>query len=1286
MASQAKTLLVLGGVLALGIGAAIWLVVSDAAPTGAGGETAAGPDASPDASDVPAKTPVSGPRRPKKAGTASVVGEVRRSKGKVPVADQEVQLIPEKGDPWTVKTDASGAFRITEIPHGGPYELRVAAPKCGTIRIPGIALDRNEKREVGTLWLDPSVRVTAQVRTWSDQPVAGAVVEAFAVAQADNFDWTKAFAQMGQAPVAVGRATTDTEGKAVFPELATGRWTFTATKEGFARSGRSGISVRPDVEPPAVKLYLGTGHPLSGRVVDSAKTPLPGALVLTGPPATAWDLSSAPLRARTTTDAQGHYEFAAIDAGDTAILVGRPGGIPSQVATVRIPNVKQFDVVLKGTASVSGTVTEKDGGKPIEAAIVRAWSWGGGGSNMAEATTDAQGKYTLSVIEGTLGNFTTEKDGWVPADDPSKAQTQSPIREGETQTRDLKMRPGAKISGVVKGPDGPLAGAKVWVHLGNNMQGWTQKSANTDAAGNYEVASLPPGKALVRAEFAGFYMKDFPDNYWMVMQQPGPSPFKVDVVEGGAATKDVEMARGSAVEGRVEGPEGPLAGARVYSPTDYEGGVITGADGAFRIEGVKPSPTTALFAVLEGYAPAATNKPFAVAADQPTTNIVLKMVRVGVVKGTVTVADGSPIKDAQVRVASWQDRQEFQGPMPYYPGNQQGVAAPVRADGSYEIPLGGQPSGKFRVTVTALDRPAATSEPQSIVEGQSEYVVNLTLDGGKDFEGRVIAKQGGAGIAGALVSLQSRGGGRGSMTSFGGMGDQGGQTVWAVTDAEGKFSVTHLAAGKYAVQARADGYVQGNATVDLAASNQVTVEIEPELTIEGTVKFADGTPAEGAQVNAQRDPQPTGGEGGWQPGSGSWGMSGTGGRFRLTALAPGNYKITVSPDWQGELNIRTKTTDAIASGSTDVKIVVESGGVIAGVVLDPQKKPVTGLWVYANPEPKDGKPVEGAASRNVRTKEDGTFVAGGLTDGATYSLLVQSNQGWDMAGSVSYKNVTLKSVAVGTRNIEIVLEEGLSITGTVVDADGKPVANTYLMCNSVSADGKGSRQNRNSMTDASGAFTISGLDPGDCAISMPDWGGAGPGAGLVIQNGDKVPAGTKDVRLVASKGVTITGSVADETGAAIKNAQVSATPKSGGKSRNAASKEDGTFELTGLVAGQSYKLVARVQGRPAGKLDDVAAGANAQRILLAKGLEVSGKVLDEAGAPVKQGQLQFKIGNDPDQRAWTQTDAEGAFKVTGLLDAVYEVECWSPAAQNKGYRKCGTVKGGDTGAQLQIVP
>jgi hypothetical protein len=288
-----------------------------------------------------------------------------------------------------------------------------------------------------------------------------------------------------------------------------------------------------------------------------------------------------------------------------------------------------------------------------------------------------------------------------------------------------------------------------------------------------------------------------------------------------------------------------------------------------------------------------------------------------------------------------------------------------------------------------------------------------------------------------------------------------------------------------------------------------------------------------------------------------------------------------------------------------------------------------------------------------------------------------------MAGGSTLKNATLKGVAVGTANLEVVLEEGLTITGTIVDAENKAVGNAYLQCQLMNPDGKGSRMNRNAMTDDKGAFTVAGLETGDCQLSLMEWGG--PGAGLIIQNGDKVPAGSKDVQLVASKGLTITGSVVDEANAPVKNAGVNATAASGGRNRGARVKDDGTYEITGLAAGVTYKVVANAQGRVLGKANDVAAGTGNVRLVCAKGLEASGRVVDEAGAAVKNGQLMLTLASDNDYRAYAATDGDGNFKVTGLVDATYDAQCYYRAAQQKGYRKCGVVKAGDTGVTLTIV-
>jgi carboxypeptidase family protein len=1299
---QARTLAVLGALLLVGVGAAVWLAGNSESP-----ETAAPPSAtaSPPAvqPEAPERTAPGRPRAARK-GTATIVGEVRRSKGKVPVEGQDVELLPERGDPFVVKTDARGAFTLAEIPHGGPYELRIASKGCGTVHIPGLALDRGERRDVGTLWLDPAVKVEVQVHSWADAPIEGAEVAAFAVTMPDNFDWSRALSQMGQAPVAVAKARTDAAGHAVFPELATGRWTFTATKEGYARAGRSGVGVTSEITPPVVKLFLGKGHALTGHVYDSHRNPVAGALVLAGPPNAGWDMSGAPLRQRATSDESGRYAFSTLEAGDTLLMVGRPGGgIPSGVATVKIPNVKEFDIVLKGTATLTGTVTLKGDGKPVDGATVRAMSWSGFGSAIAESTSGTDGKYSLAVVEGNVNQVTAEKEGLAAVEDTGRGAPPLTVREGETATRDLLLQTGGTVNGVVKGPDGPIAGAKVWVLTGGMMRGPQQKVGVSDAEGRYEVTGIAPGKALVRATAAGWFVKDFPENWWPLVQQQGPSPFKVDVTVDAPATKDVEMTRGVVIEGTVLGPDGPLAGVRVAQPQEFEGGVVTNESGAFRVEGAKPGASVTLFAFKDGYAPSSANKPVEV-GDAGASGVTLKMTRSGRVVGTVTSSDGSAVEDAQVRVQQYFEGIDFRGMerMGYGGGGgaSGGSAAPLRADGSYEAPIGGLGSGRFTVTVSALDRAPVTSDPVALVDGQETYTVNLVLEGGKELQGRVQAKQGGAPVSGALVSLQKRAGGQTMSSrmgmSFGG-GDQN-QAVWAVTDADGRFSVPHLAVANYEVGARADGWVAGRATVDLSSATTVTVELDAELAIEGVVVMADGTPVEGAQVTAQSEqPQAApervrgfGGGGMAMGGPSGWTQTGKGGKFRIVGLSAGNYRLNVSADWQGAVNIRGKRSDPIAAGRTDVKLVVEVGGSISGRVVDSSRQPVANLWVFANPDAREGRMPEGAQGRNTRSKEDGTFVLTGLSDG-TYTL--QVNSGWDGSSS-NWKPFTRSGVPSNAKDLEIVLEEGLAISGTLVDAEGRPLPNVQMFCQAVQQQQPPQRGtqvmtaprmvNANVGSDDKGEFSFRGLAAGDYTVTIQDWGGGGSGAQqLVIENGDRITAGSTGIVLRAGKGVTITGTVVDEGGTPLKAGSVSAFPKTGGRQRGAQLSSDGTFEITGLSPGLLYNLTASAAGRAVSRVNDVQPGSTGLRITCPKGVEASGRVVDDKDHPLGNVRIVGRTA-DGQTAGMVMTDDAGNFKMTGLAEGVaYEVQ----AFLDQGAKTCAPkLTGGETNVTLKVQP
>ncbi len=1269
MASQGRTLLILGGVLVAAVAAVAWMAMSsESGDTPADDPGVAAADAG--AAGAP-KHAVAAVARARKAGNAGILGEIRRTAGKAPVANQEVLLTPERGDAFTTTTDAEGAFLFDKIPHGGPYELSAAAKSCGTIRIPGIALDRNEQRNVGTLFLDPAVRLTVRVRTYGDEPIEGAVVEAFPIQQVVNWDWSKALAQIGQAPVSVARASTDAAGLAVFPETAVGTWTFVARKDGFAPGGARSVSVRSGEEPKPATIHLAKGHPLDGRVLGPDRAPVAGALVMAGATNSAWDFGSAPLRARVTADAEGRYAFAALEPGESQIWVARPGGIPAPAVTVRVPLVPHYDIVLKGGGALAGLVTEKETGKPIEGASVRVTSWESGGMRGGEAVTDAAGKYDLEMTAGAINRIVVEKEGLIQVPDESRPgmNRAAVLTEGGTVTKNLQMRHGARLTGTVKGPAGPLAGVRVAAARGSPTEGATQKYATSGADGRYEFPAIDKGSVLVLATKEGHYLPGTPENWWQAAQNAEASKeMKVEIPETGEATKDLEMKAGSVVEGVVLGPDGaPLAGARV-SGQGAPQTPPTAADGKFRLEGVSPGPTVRIWCSKDGYT-SATNPPVVVVAAEPTTNVTLRMMTQARVRGTVTTASGAPLSDARVLLARKNAGQDN----PWEETNrwQTAIRVPVKSDGTFDAPMPFGPPGILLVRAVSLDQSQADAPPLEIVEGRESYDVTLSLADGADLAGVVVSKIGGAPVAGADVSISpARVATGGMMYSMSGQQSP----VWAVTDAAGAFRVPHLAPGSYDLRVAATGFVVAQAKADLALGKPVTIEMSPELTIEGTVAYADGRGVEGAEVHVTGGAQQQVFSGMIEQPQAA--VTDAKGDFRAKGIAEGKYTLSVQTPWGGDLNIRQKRVEGIAAGTTGVQIVVEPGGVIAGRVVDSQRRPISTAWVSANPMPKAGAAMHGEEWKSAQTKADGTFTLTGLAEGP-YHLQVQAQ----MDGA-SYRPLDMNDVAVGAKDVEIVLENGLSITGVVVDERGSPVSQLSLQVVPVDPQSPNVQQS-SGWTDHEGKFTAGGLLAGSYRIEVAQWGG--PNQGYVIDPPLTAAAGTTGLRIVVSKGISITGSVLDDAGRAVDNVSVHASSKKGGH-RPGQTKSDGTFEIAGLQAGETYTVQAQAQGRVNAQADEVVAGSKDLRLVLAKGLECTGRLTDAAGKAMAATWISF-AHSDGKHSQWTQTDADGKFTAGGLLEGTHEAKIYVQKADNTGgdWKQAGSVKAGDRDVELRLT-
>jgi hypothetical protein len=117
-----------------------------------------------------------------------------------------------------------------------------------------------------------------------------------------------------------------------------------------------------------------------------------------------------------------------------------------------------------------------------------------------------------------------------------------------------------------------------------------------------------------------------------------------------------------------------------------------------------------------------------------------------------------------------------------------------------------------------------------------------------------------------------------------------------------------------------------------------------------------------------------------------------------------------------------------------------------------------------------------------------------------------------------------------------------------------------------------------------------------------------------------------------------------------------------------------------------YSVAASAAGRARAKADDVAAGAGAVRIVLVKGLEASGRVVDDKGAPVKGGRIFVQLSTDPSQSQSGTIDDAGNFTLTGLVDGTYDAMAVPLAGPRQSYSKCGTLKAGDVGVELRMGP
>lgn len=205
-----------------------------------------------------------------------------------------------------------------------------------------------------------------------------------------------------------------------------------------------------------------------------------------------------------TADANGVYQFPALDPQDYDLTVFTPGGestpAPVTIAPAEDAVIDLSAVPATGAAGVAGAVTEAVTGLALGGVRVQAWA---GDTLLDETYTCRTGYYELRLDDGGGGKVTIPIDLSFTASGFDDLLVTVDTTPGETQEADAaltrKVAELCSLSGTVVADGPPVAGAEVSV-----SRGGVSTLLMADVLGQFALANLDAGQYHVSATAQGF--------------------------------------------------------------------------------------------------------------------------------------------------------------------------------------------------------------------------------------------------------------------------------------------------------------------------------------------------------------------------------------------------------------------------------------------------------------------------------------------------------------------------------------------------------------------------------------------------------------------------------------------------------------------------------------------------------------------------------------------------------------------------------------------------------------
>ena len=345
--------------------------------------------------------------------------------------------------------------------------------------------------------------------------------------------------------------------------------------------------------------------------------------------------------------------------------------------------------------------------------------------------------------------------------------------------------------------------------------------------------------------------------------------------------------------------------------------------------------------------------------------------------------------------------------------------------------------------------------------------------------------------------------------------------------------------------------------------------------------------------------------------------------------------------WNGP-NVASGTKAVtVAAGPVDAgTLSLQRGITVEGAVRDDLGSPVAGARVLVS--------ARAAFDRSdpyfdeVRTAADGGFSISGAPAGEPLSWAVRSSGHMDARG-----------VLGGETRLEIVVERAQRVSGRLVDPDGLPFREAQVVVRYVTDRSSRNHASRIGIDD-DGGFSFHREMPSKSRVEVKAKGYRQARRELepLAETGWPRELSLGEIRL--ERGRTVRGRVVDGgSGLALAGVALRATvTRKEGRSivldqQEAASVEDGSFEISGIAPKEPVALSARKDGYAPRNLDLGEAGDDVE-VVLGRGGRVEGRL---CGRPFELSRSEIWMTSQPNVNSRDgaqKPDATGRFVFTGV--------------------------------------